>query len=872
MMIRPSGRNTRGLLAPVRLPVALGLALGLALATLPSCTPETPVRRLRIQVVAPAPIVDAEVFLWWVDGDGHPLRRDGRRSREVGLSSENALAQGHTDERGTVELSTGPAHGLVVLATSGGWTRDPWATPVTVGDGGVPGDASPPGSGEPGEPGQDAGASSEIFVAIELRSVLIDFIPGPESSDAVISPLTTLAATIGERRLAHPFKEETYQQAMTRAFAMLGTHFGGIDLTRGPIPTDTDQPLPGLVPTAMHVLALHGLASLAHRIAEASSISGRNFHVLDLLAALLQDASDDRGLLDGMSLQGPVVVGACPMPDSCAVDDAACRPICRLDANTLRARLASALAFDFLPSPLNRTTLSLADVRPFIEHLQTSFEPELFDGSETAELDSPEPVIEVGSSPVFDEREDNVTFDEDAVPIHTPDEDALVDLGQDAACPAVGKHLHRLADPDANALRWQVVMRDRTGWPDSGDSPAALDYRVKLRDPESLPGSGAAGACDIDTVRDPEQAWLTDWLPAQAIGSVDDGGILYEITLLRERVPALATTLQAEFEIVFRGRDALGREAIACRCWNHVLLPVPLDVGEITLATGPGSLAARSLHPGNNLAPLLNGVPLGEAAVLASFLIRNGTGEPAYVRFSVAQPLVQYAKCWHGTNAELFVFDPADPDCISTRSCLAGFPPDRQTLVVSGSGIIEHLVAGLRIQDVTAQTGAAVEICVECDPPEQVIGARTPARGAHTYRVDILVADLSVLAPHTAAEPPAMYFETALAPPHAVPITGVISPHDFHVCTSPFGVVCEQSGIYQYYRSLVTAELSMDDPLSIHVALAPIPHLPLYEAVDVSKSLESFEWNTHEENLPFMSPAPPMSGPRQCPDAPGMIP
>src|SRR5690606_25098997 len=136
---------------------------------------------------------------------------------------ENALAAGHTDERGEVELPTGPAYGLLVLEAHGGWTRHPWADPVdpVTSDGGVP----CPSCVAPSE--DDAGL--DIPVTIDLRSVLVDFVPGPEQDVVVISPLTTLATAIGERRMIHPFAEANYRAAMLRAFTMLGSHIGGIE-------------------------------------------------------------------------------------------------------------------------------------------------------------------------------------------------------------------------------------------------------------------------------------------------------------------------------------------------------------------------------------------------------------------------------------------------------------------------------------------------------------------------------------------------------------------------------------------------------------------------------------------------------------------
>lgn len=825
------------------------LLLCWALLVLCSCAPEVPDHSLRIQVLAAEPVTDARVLLWWLDQDGHPLRRDGRRSKDAELSASNALAEGQTDAQGVVELRTGPAYGLLALGATGGVTRDPWLLPgLLPPDGGSEPDASP-GAGDVTVPNH-----------VALRSVLVDFLPGPASRDVAITPLTTLAVTLGERRLAHPDKEDTYPAAMARAFDLLGTHFWGLDLTRSPA---AGQSPAGFDTAVEYTLALHALAALAHRIAEASDISGRSFHTLTLLEALLRDAADDRALLDGIATDGPVVVGACPAPPLASpsgdcdpgdragdlAGEPACRSICALDANTLRARLASALAFDFLPSAHNQTGLSLVDARVLVEDLRTSIEPELFGDVDGAELDGPVPTIEVTSSPVHDERQDAIAFDEHAVPTHTPGPGSLVDLAGETSCPTVGKHIHRLADAGDNALRWHVIVRDRTGWSSNGDAPAPLQYRLEHRAPLSSPAAAPLGD---DCSADPEQAWLTDWLSAEPMSSLGDDGILYEVVLLREHVPELAEVTEGELEIVFRGQDALGQEVVTCRCWNHVLLPAPLEVGPVTVATGVGSLQARSLFPGNNLAPLLNGVPLDEAVVLGSFEIRNGTDEPAYVRMTVEQPLVRFTKCWQRSNSELSASTVPDPSCVPQQTCLSTFPPDRQTAVVVDTGVIEHLITGLRTQDTTTPSTTAP--CGRGDTGTHCIGPRLSPTAARIHRVELLVSNLGVLAPRTISEPPAFYFESTLEPPALVPITGALSEGIFHVCTLLNGAMCFASGVYQYYRSLVAAELVMADSLFVRVAMIPAPHLLLSPTLDAITKLESFAWSTHEQSLPPFIP------------------
>lgn len=843
-----------------------------------ACAPDTPDHFVRAQVVMAGPVVEAEVLLWWVDGTGHPLTKDGRRSRDERRSPENALARGRTDERGVAELPTGPAYGLLVLEARGGWTREPWIEPdAPASDAGVPCTSCDAGVGgdPPGmSPGTPDGMPPAIPNEITLHSVLLDFVPGPDSRDVVLSPLTTLAAILGEKGRTYPSGPDAYYMAMHRSYTLFGAHFGGpdlrpdarVDIARGPIPS-ADQPLTELDSAAMHLLALQGLAALAHRIAEASGLPSRRFHIMDLVAALLEDAGG--GFLDGTSTRGAIFVGACPVPDGCGDDAPGCRTICRLDANTLRADLASAVAFEFLPSPLNRTTLTLADVRPFIEHLRTGAEPELFAGAAIAELDGPAPLIEVDSSPVFDERQDAIAFGDDAVPLHTPGGAALVDLGQEGSCPIVGKHVHRLADPGANPLRWHVVVRDRAGWPAAGGWPVSLQYRVRQRDAQSRSGDAgsAAGGCEIGN-DDTEQAWLTDWIAAEPMASVEDG-VMYEITLLRDRVPQLATLPRAELEIVFRGRDALGKEVTACRCWNHELLPVPLEIGEITVATGTGSLSARSLHPGNNVAPLLNGVPLDQAPVLASFEIRNGTDETAYVSLAIEQPLVRYTKCWQGSNAQLSFEDNDDPGCVARGDCLADFPPDRQTLIAVDSGVIEHLFTGIRIQDLTTGSITTVELCAGCEVPEHIIEPRTASTSVRVYRVELLVSDLRALAPHSAAESPGWYVETALAPPFLTPITGLTSAAILDVCLDEPADGCTFIGAYQYYRSVTAAELTFDDRLAVHALTATLPRTSLQATAAVLRELESFTWSTSETILPTFFPAP--QSPPACPIVNGSV-
>lgn len=742
----------------------------------------------------------------------------------------NALAEGHTDERGFVELKTGPAYGLLVLVARGGQTTDPWL--------------------DAGESGGDEGEFAVIDLDRELISVLVDFFPGgPQPREAVITPFTTLATELGEHRLAHPLKEQTYMEAMGRAYDLLGVHLGGINLSNGPVPA-ADQPLLTLDTRARHALALHALSSLAWRIARASNVSSRSLHTLDLLGALLEDAGDDRARLDGIGQEGTVTVGICPAPEDCSMADDSCRVACALGPNTLRADLASALAFDFLPSTRNLTSLSIEDVRPLVEHLQASADRELFGGEPGAPLDSPDPIVEVRSSPVIDERKDTIAFGPGAEPLHTPGEGAEIDLGRTDICPTVGKHLHRLDHPGDNPLRWEVSVSDRSGWAGTGEIATSLEYRVRFRDPDAAqPGTCDAAAAD--------PAWLTDWLEAAPIGSVA-GGTVYEVVLLGDRVPELTTEPQGKFEIVFRGIDAIGQESIACRCWNHVPLPPPIEVSELVRATGAGSLDARNLHPGNNLAPLLNGVPVDQGAVLASFELRNGTDAGLYVSLAVEQPLTYYTKCWRRTNLPLSA-EEEDLPCIIEDRCISNFPPDRQSTEVVDTGVIEDLIGDMRILDVTEQPPVQVLPCQGCAPTQYRVEPRSPSSQPRTYRVELLVTDLGALAPRSVGDRFEISEDVALESPvaEAVTITGVVYDDDAYICARNNILdpsLCDKAGIYHSYRAVTAADLIMAEMMTVHAAMSVTTSESLQALESVSVGLEAYEWNTYETELPNCNP------------------
>jgi hypothetical protein len=802
-----------------------------------------------VQVYLSAPVVGATVYLWWLDGDGFPLRRDGKRHADRELRVSRAVASGTTDVDGAVVLDdAGFVYGTFVLMARGGSYVDPWLV--------VEGSSVEEATLVLGAPAD-----------LALWSVVTDYLPSGRGEDTfVVSPLTTLASSVAAHRLGSPVDGDVrgmlWHEIMRDTFALLGAHLGGVDLTRGPLPDwlpglpePSEAPERGGMPASpgvddvsplvldeptRHGLMLAAFPVLARLVARAAGIRVRSFHAGHLLALLLEDASSpDGGIVDGIGPAGPLVAGACEPPPGCTpvvAGDVACRAGCALDSNTLRADLASALAFDFLGSSLDRTGLVLADVLPLVAYLRTNREPRLFGhDAPVIELGGPRPRVRVLPTTVSDELGDTIGFDELGAPVHTPGA-GVVELGAggETACPVVHKFMHRLDDAGDNPIRWQFEIVDERG---AGIEPGAGMYRLRLRDTGEL---------------------LTDWLPATALGSVP-GGVRYEVVLVRSLVPALGA-VSGEIEIELRGADALGLMSEPVRrCWLHVPLAAPLEVRSVAEATGEGSLHEANLTPGNDLAPLLAGVPLEQGRSVLDVEIANGTAEPVYVTLSIEQGLATFRKSWQKTNAFLF---PAGPsDCLDTGDCTFQFPPDRRTLIVTDeSGTIAGLVSGVLVQDTS--TGQLVEPCAECDPDEYRIEPRFALGDPRVYRVRLVVTDLGALAPQPLGVSFGPFADVPLEPDvHPTPITGRTFGR-LRSCDEPLATMprhCASEKVYQHYVALTGATLSLAG-IYIIARTSPSPRLPALMPLaqpglfgnDVG--LEIYQWSTTEQPLPNPKP------------------
>ena len=283
------------------------------------------------QCLADTPIAGSAVEATFVEDDG--------------TLAEMPVATAVTDADGRFHLETGVEYGPLLITCTGGTTHD-----FATGD--------------------------EVVLAPDARLALVlyDFDFDVELTVAV-TPLSTMAEALGNARLARGDKETTYPEAHARADALLGDHIGGVDVHAN-VPDDPRQAGGGtLTEAARYGLAMAALGELAHAIAEESQVSANVVNTMTLTHALADDLGSSEALFDSMGPDGAVVVGSCPVPDTCA--DSACSTICDIGPRTVRGDLANQLEA-FVTSTANATGLGTTDIREMKAHIAKDAEPELF--------------------------------------------------------------------------------------------------------------------------------------------------------------------------------------------------------------------------------------------------------------------------------------------------------------------------------------------------------------------------------------------------------------------------------------------------------------------------------------------------------------
>jgi hypothetical protein len=659
----------------------------------------------------------------------------------------------------------------------------------------------------------DLVSGADIALDRALRCVLVDVEAG-EVRPMAITPYSTLAAALGDQR-AGPGR--SYTEVMGRAYEFLGDHLG-FDLGRTQ-PADVRGSV-ALDLSGRYALALAALSGLAARMARESLGSERGVSTLDLLQALLEDAAGPRAILDGMGPDGLIQVGACASDPVCPL----CPTVCDLDSNTLRADLGAALVYEFILTEENITGLEAGDVLPLVERWRGNEESALFGGDAIEPITGEPPMVIVGMTTVSDESEDTVEFPnpDTAIPVHTPSGSVTV-LGPGPSCETVSKHVTRLDDPLDNPVRWEFSVVGAGIVPDSGA------YRVGIREPAGI-------------------QWLTTWRPAMARASITNGH-QYEVLLLRSNLPELGTR-QGRYEIEFRGRDAFGQLGTAGRCWQHEILPPRLwySAASAPPATALRSLETANLDPGNNLAPLLNGVPVAQGKALMEFDIRNGTKEPAYVTFAYDQAVATYQKSWQDGYAYLFTDDTVDATCLGDGTCTSDPVPAPQ--YVDTQGTIDQVVSALLIWDYAA--GAYLQRCASCGADEYRIEPRLSSATPRRYRVMLIATDLGALAPvlPQGDSETGPFEDFTLDPMLPLQLTG--RQYDrLKYCADPDMGVCLRSRTYRHYRALTGAWLSVAW-LRVTGRAGAVSSTPGPLAIE--RELPGFSWMTSEPVVPPTSP------------------
>ena len=426
--------------------------------------------------------------------------------------------------------------------------------------------------------------------------------------DLTITPWTTLAYEIATARYRNG-EENSFYAAVLTAERLLYAHFIG-----GTIPVDSrnhcDALLNCLRPTRVpslpgistspesdrYTVTLLSLSSLAFEWS-GQSISTKNLNSVDLTTIILSsDAADGR--FDGLEIDQPLMT----------------------TVNTLRSDLARALAIHDSAD----SAYSYIDHRATFERMASNTDPRLFGEGAPEPIDAVAPTVFPMSSPIFDERDDRIIFDNGRIPIHihTPSSVISLDSVFEAGCPEIHKHVNLLNGTDAamNPLQWRFTVRD--------DITGLANVRAEISSGPYYPRVNYADVVTVDE-------------------SFPDGSYQVIVTVTADNVPELLSQ-EGEFRITIVATDGAGNESAPLEgCWHHVPRAAPLWVGPVSLAGSPESIHNYSLE-GDNLSPILNeSFSLQYAPVLASFEVFNPNSQVVFLSMTPKEISGVFAWTWN---------------------------------------------------------------------------------------------------------------------------------------------------------------------------------------------------------------------------------
>lgn len=741
---------------------------------------------------APGPGVDYGVSDVMVLAGGVPLRGAQVELRQIDESGRpGALVDtGVTDARGTVQIATGTYGGPLLLTAHGGVMREYWSP-----------DEDLPFPDEPG---------------VVLQAVITDHIPG-QSRQVVISPLTTLAEAFGRNRFELDL-EPTYLDAMRHAHILFNEHVETDIVSTPPHGTLQQSKVAYLTRTDNHTLALFGLSALAHRIANEAGLSAPAWNTLSLLAALIQDASDDGAIFDGIGPDGAIVVASCVAP------------VCKLGPNTLRAHLVRELVIDFLRSEVTAHPLDLADSRLFLEDVAYNTEPLLFGTAAIEPIDPDAPRISMLESRLYDESRDRIAFGPNSRPIHFPVGDPSIDLRQSFgrdSCPLVFKHVNRLHSPDDNALRWKFVVADDI----MGFLARDVEYRVGVRGPSTQ--------------------WITDWRAATPSGELDgdeDAEVEFErefeIVLLSDDIAELAR-IEGVLELEIQAVDWTGNDLSLKGCWEHVPLAPPLEVSDVEIVQArPDALSEVGLDR-DNMASILMGE--SEPYLMFEFSITNGSQDPAYVTLQRFDPVATYSSTWLSSHA----FERLEDGWFDCGDTCTAAPPGPVEL----SSVDQPIPPGVIDHRIIDHQGPVQVPCPGCTLNEFRLDA------GRQHHVQTLIRTMQFMLP----SPVRMteIYELDLGPEGFTQrLTGVYI-EEFENCYVPPMMMrfCDTLAHYQIYGGLISASFRALETTfcgKTRPSLLSLPRFPNAAASTTQHTLSEFIsvdylWNTDEPVLPPLS-------------------
>lgn len=414
--------------------------------------------------------------------------------------------------------------------------------------------------------------------------------------------------------------------------------------------------------------------------------------------------------------------------------------------------------------------------------------------SQLIRTDLTPPVLAVGTSAVFDEAADAITFPaNNGIPAHRH-VGAGVDLATPSGCPTVRKHTYLLdgalspLEDIANPIAYRLAPSDEgVGIVDG------IEYRVGRRD---------AGTT----------TWLTDW----TANPTDD------VTLQRDPATGvLATAATYDFEA--RVTDHLGRATTIARCFDLQHATPPVWFGPFN-ARNTGYYAANHTHAlwtmrleagaaHGKFGERLMRSSASTGASIFDMLVVNGTPDPAPMTVTIDAPsTITVSKRWVGRGHRISTVT-ASSACSTTAQANCLPPAFPRITEQATTGVLFPLVTRIGVFEWNG-TEAVNELAATATPADGVYEFVLPPNTGtpKIYVVMSLVRYIDELNPRSGAYPDSgPYSDTtidgkAISGRTYASVTGCTA---VRYGTNGFPNLCTQRSTVTPYRALTHATLAI---------------------------------------------------------------